>query len=88
MVSSLRRDLDQSLFFTVGQQTDDAAGPQAAGDEAALRALETLVLRHPRAVELAARLGPFLDDGRVRFETGAPGIGIVIATPGGRRVLG
>jgi hypothetical protein len=51
-------------------------------------ALETLVLRHPRAVELAARLGPFLDDGRVRFETGAAGIGIVIATPFGRRVLG
>ncbi len=51
-------------------------------------ALEMLVLRHPRAVELAARLGPFLDDGRVRFETGAAGIGIVIATPFGRRVLG
>ncbi len=49
--------------------------------------LEALVLRHPRAEALAARLGPWLDDGRVRFEAGAAGIGIVLATPAGRRVL-
>jgi hypothetical protein len=49
--------------------------------------LEALVLRHPRADALAARLGPWLDAGRVRFEAGAAGIGIVLATPAGRRVL-
>jgi hypothetical protein len=50
--------------------------------------LEALVLRHPQAGALATRLGPYLEDQRVRFETGAAGIGIVLATPAGRRVLG
>ena len=43
--------------------------------------LARLTVGHPRAPELAALLA--LDDPRIRFETGAPGLAAVIATPGG-----
>jgi hypothetical protein len=64
-----------------------------AGDHPAARLPETgcrltrLVVCHPRAPELEARLTPGLRDPRVVFQTGAPALRAEIATPRGARVL-
>ena len=49
-------------------------GAEAAGDRLPPSglALDALVIRHPEAAALAARLAPHLDAPLVRFETGAP----------------
>jgi hypothetical protein len=47
--------------------------------------LSELILCHPEAERLRGRLG--LDDPRIRFEPGAPGISVTIETPGGARRL-
>lgn len=60
------------------------AHPAPALAEAGCR-LRRLTVTHPAAAELAARLG--LDDGRIGFVPGAPGLAAEIATPGGSRRL-
>lgn len=50
--------------------------------------LAGLVLSHPDAPALAARLAPRLADARLGFVRGPPGLSASIATPGGRRWLG
>ncbi|WP_397542349.1 VOC family protein [Roseovarius salis] len=49
--------------------------------------LERLVVAHPDARALAARLAPVLRDTRVAFETGKRALRAEIATPHGQRVL-
>ncbi|MEL6914238.1 MAG: VOC family protein [Pseudomonadota bacterium] len=50
-------------------------------------ALGALTVTHPEAPALAALLAPHLDDPRLRFRTGLPGLAAEIATPGGARYL-
>ncbi len=49
--------------------------------------LTGLVLRHPRPQDLARALEPLIDDPRLRFDTGAPGIRAEFDTLDGPRVL-
>ncbi|MFV0358307.1 VOC family protein [Tropicimonas sp.] len=49
-------------------------------------ALSALVVRHPEAERMKRLLA--LDDPRIAFETGTPGLQAIIATPSGLRVLG
>ena len=50
--------------------------------------LARMTLSHPRAGDLAALLSPVLDDSRLAFVSGAPGLGLEFDAPGGgRRVL-
>ncbi|MFT7594401.1 MAG: hypothetical protein ACI8R4_001722 [Paracoccaceae bacterium] len=50
-------------------------------------ALRRMVVAHPQADALARVLAPFLDDARVVFESGLPGLMAEIDTPNGMRVL-
>ena len=63
-----------------------AAHPAARLPEAGCR-LRRLTLRHPEAPALAARLAPHLDDPRLAFAEGPPGLAALIDTPGGPRTL-
>ncbi|MEM1237604.1 MAG: VOC family protein [Pseudomonadota bacterium] len=49
--------------------------------------LSSLTIRHPKASALAEALAPLIDDARLSFETGMPGLTARIATPAGERVL-
>jgi hypothetical protein len=51
-------------------------------------ALRRLIVRHPQADALAARLAGLSDDQRVVFETGPAALRAEFDTPSGRRVLG
>ncbi|MEQ9260398.1 MAG: VOC family protein [Roseovarius sp.] len=51
-------------------------------------ALRRMVIGHPEAEALSARLGPWLEDDRVVIETGPLGLRYEIDTPLGLRVLG
>ena len=65
---------------------EGAAHPAPQLPEAGCR-LAALEVAHPEAERLAARLAPHLDDPRVTFAAGAPGLSAVIETPGGPRRL-
>jgi len=49
--------------------------------------LQRLVIAHPKAAELSARLAPALTDARVVFEAGAPSLMAEVMTPSGLRRL-
>lgn len=49
--------------------------------------LRRLIVSHPLSQELAATLGPVLNDDRIAYETGAPALRAEIETPHGLRVL-
>lgn len=49
--------------------------------------LRHLIVSHPQADQLRADLAAFLNDGRVSFEVGAPGLSAEFDTPHGRRSL-
>lgn len=80
-----------------GSMPFDGAGPSliewGAGDRPGARMadfgcrLQRLVIRHPDAVRIRDALAPFLDDGRVEFETGALELIAEINTPAGLREL-
>ena len=49
--------------------------------------LTSLIVRHPEAAKLEARLVAHIDDPRISYETGAPGLEAVFDTPRGERDL-
>ena len=78
------RSLFDNLFpALIEWQGDLHPSAMLAGSGCALR---RLVVSHPRAGALAAELAA-LDDPRVEFAVGAPGLRAEIDTPGGLRVL-
>jgi len=50
--------------------------------------LSELVISHPQAPQISARLAPFLDEVVLRYEVGAPGLRASFETPSGPRHLG
>ena len=68
-------------------QWDGTAHPAARLKASGCR-LSGLVVRHPEAELLKARLAPRLTDVRVTCETGAPGLEARFDTPSGPRSLG
>ncbi len=66
----------------------DCARHPAASLPASGVALRRLIVSHPEADALRARLAPHLADERVRYETGPAGLAAEFDTPEGRRRLG
>lgn len=73
-------------LFPAMMQWDCAAHP-AERLTASGCGLQRLIITHPEAIDLSARLAPVLMDQRVVFDTGAPGLVAEIMTPSGMRVL-
>jgi hypothetical protein len=73
-------------LFPAMMQWDCAAHPDERLAASGCR-LQRLVVTHPEAGELSARLAPVLTDERVVFDTGAPGLLAEIMTPSGLRGL-
>jgi hypothetical protein len=67
-------------------QWDSPLHPAAALTQVGV-ALRHLIVSHPRAEDLKARLSGHLSDPRVTFETGPAGLSGEFDTPHGRRVL-